>query len=122
MHYPRAVDPPPFPTDDAQGAVAISLPILLPDPITGVPSVPTAFVFVTCHLASDMSGAWRTSARRSLLMWPTAAPSPAPHSRLCIQRSMGHVCGCARGKHVRMCLCVWALTRLWCCPWSHGGV
>jgi hypothetical protein len=35
--------------------------MLLPDPVTGVPSVPTAFCFVTCHLASDLSGQCRAA-------------------------------------------------------------
>lgn len=45
-----------------KGAVAVALPIRLPDG-TGALSVPSALVFVSCHLTSDASGKTKLKAR-----------------------------------------------------------
>ena len=45
-----------------KGAVAIALPVRLPD-ASGALSIPSAFVFISCHLTSDSSGDSRLDAR-----------------------------------------------------------
>ena len=45
-----------------KGAVAVALPIRLPDG-TGALSVPSALIFVSCHLTSDASGKTKLKAR-----------------------------------------------------------
>jgi hypothetical protein len=79
-----------------QGAVAIALPLLLPDPVTGVPSVPTAFVFVTCHLASDLSGSW-LEPKPSLGPVPPLPPPPCVESGMLNRACFESCCGCDCG-------------------------